>query len=57
LSDGLFEYVATLPGFELQHNAKYYAHLVASSKSTIVLIDMPFEYKLSWVGTFVSENC
>jgi hypothetical protein len=56
LSDGLFESVDTLPGFELQHKAKYYAHLVANPKSARVFINMPFEYKLSWVSAFVNEN-
>jgi hypothetical protein len=57
LPDGLFESVDTLPGFELQHKAKYYAYLVANPDSARVFIDLPFEYKLSWVSTFVSENC
>jgi hypothetical protein len=57
LSDGLFEYVDTLPSFELQHKVNYYAHLAANPDSARVFIDLPFEYKLSWVSTFVSENC
>jgi hypothetical protein len=57
LSDGLFQSVDTLPGFELQHKAKYYAYLVANPDSARVFIDLPFEYKLSWVSTFVSEKC
>jgi hypothetical protein len=56
LPDGLFESVDTLLGFELQHKAKYYAHLVANPKSARVFIDMPFEYKLSLVSTFVNDN-
>jgi hypothetical protein len=56
LPAGLFESVDTLSGFELQHKAKYYAHLVANPKSARVFIDMPFEYKLSWVSTFVNDN-
>jgi hypothetical protein len=56
LLNGLFESVDTLLGFELQHKAKYYAHLVANPDSARVFIDLPFEYKLSWVSTFVSEN-
>jgi hypothetical protein len=49
--------VDTLPGFELQHKAKYYAYSVANPDSARVFIDLPFEYKLSWVSTFVSEKC
>jgi hypothetical protein len=56
LSDDLFESVDTLLGFELQHKAKYYAHLVANPEGGRVFIDMPFEYKLSWVSAFVNEN-
>jgi hypothetical protein len=56
LSDGLFESVDTLAGFELQHKAKYYAHLAANPESARVFIDMPFEYKLSWISAFVNEN-
>jgi hypothetical protein len=56
LPNGLFESVNTLPGFELQHKIKYYAHLVANSESARVFIDMSFEYKLSWVSTFVNDG-
>jgi hypothetical protein len=57
LPDGLFESVDRLDGFELQHKAKYYVHLVANPDSVRVFIDLPFEYKLSWVSTFISMNC
>jgi hypothetical protein len=57
LSNGLFDSVDTLPGLELQHKTKYYAHLVANPDSARVFINLPVEYKLSWVSTFVSENC
>jgi hypothetical protein len=40
LSDGLFESVDTLPGFELQHKAKYYGHLVANPESARVFIGL-----------------
>jgi hypothetical protein len=30
LPTNLFEYVDTLPGFELEHKSAYYAHLVAN---------------------------
>jgi hypothetical protein len=56
LSTNLFESVDTLPGFELEHKVTYYAYLVTNPDTTRAFINLPFEYKLSWVTKFVIER-
>ena len=57
LPDGLFEAVDTLPGFELEHKSMYYAYLVDHPSKAKAFVKLPFEYKLSWITKFVSDNC
>jgi hypothetical protein len=56
LPTNLFESVDTLPGFELEHKFAYYAYLVANPDTARAFINLPFEYKLSWVTKFVTER-
>jgi hypothetical protein len=53
LPDGLFEAVDTLPGFEFEHKSMYFEHLVAHPGIARAYMNLPFEYKLSWVTRFV----
>jgi hypothetical protein len=56
LPDGLFEAVDTLSGFELEHKSIYFEHLVAHPGIARAYMNLPFEYKLSWVTRFVAER-
>jgi hypothetical protein len=56
LPDGLFEAVDTLSGFELEHKSMYFEHLVAHPSIARAYINLPFEYKLSWITRFVAER-
>jgi hypothetical protein len=57
LPEGLFEEVDNLPGFELEHKSKYYAHLVGNPDIATVFMSLPLLYKITWVTTFVNERC
>jgi hypothetical protein len=54
---GLFEEVDNLPGFELEHKSKYYAHLAANPDIASTFMSLPLLYKITWVTTFVNERC
>jgi hypothetical protein len=56
LSDGLFEEVDNLLGFEIHHKSKYYAYLVANPHIARAFMDLPLLYKVSWVTSFIDEN-
>jgi hypothetical protein len=47
LPNDLFEEVDNLPGFEIHHNAKYYAYLVAKPHIAMTFMDLTLLYKVS----------
>jgi hypothetical protein len=57
LPEDLFEEVDNLPGFELEHKSKYYAHLVGNSDIATAFMSLPLLYKITWVTTFINERC
>jgi hypothetical protein len=56
LSDGLFEEVDNLPGFEIQHKSMHYAYLVANPDIARLFMNLSLFYKVSWVTRFVDEK-
>jgi hypothetical protein len=56
LPDGLFEAVDSLLGFQLNHKSQYYQHLVRHPNDAHAFVNLPFDWKISWFSSFVSEN-
>jgi hypothetical protein len=53
---GLFATVDNISGFELLHKSLYYVHLVKNPNEARAFMEMPLDYKLTWIVKFVSDN-
>jgi hypothetical protein len=53
---GLFATMDNIPGFELLHKSQYYAHLVKNPNEARAFMELPLDYKLTWIAKFVSDN-
>jgi hypothetical protein len=56
LPDDLFSMLINLPGFDAAHLNLDYQYLVANKDMGHAFYNLPFEHKLIWVATFVSER-
>jgi hypothetical protein len=56
LPPGLSEAVDSLPGFELEHKAKYYSYLLNHPNVAHGFVDAPLLYKLSMVTEFINAD-
>ena len=56
LPPGLFEAVDSLPGFELEHKAKYYSYLLNNPNVAQGFVEVPLLYKLSMLTEFINGN-
>jgi hypothetical protein len=56
LSVGLFATVDIILGFDLLHKSMYFAHLVKNPNEARAFMQLPLDYKLTWITKFVSDN-
>lgn len=54
--EGLFETLTDLLGFDPAHLSMYYRYLVGQPNEAKAFMNLPFEYKMSWVAMFISER-
>lgn len=56
LPEGLWDDLASLPGFEEGHLSHYYAHLVDNPKTTRAFATLTLPNKLIWVTRYVMKH-
>ncbi|KAF7073856.1 hypothetical protein CFC21_078783 [Triticum aestivum] len=56
IPDDLWDVVYTLPGFDEEHVAHYYAHLVDNPKTARALMKLSQTNKSVWVSRYIKKN-